>query len=89
MLPEPVIDAMKPQCMKAGITQEHLQVGPRSGIAFEDRREILANRLSQTDHLGGLWPRLGRTLLIDVGDARDHLRIGGTLRTVKTYPVKL
>jgi len=47
MVPQPVIDAIEPDCVQSGIAQEDFKAGLRGGIAFYHRatsRELATNR---------------------------------------------
>ena len=47
-LVERMRDAMEPDCMKAGITEEHFNHAARSGVALKDNADILAKPRKKT-----------------------------------------
>jgi len=55
-LPEPVIDAVKPERVQAGIAKQDLEVRARGGIALEDGADVVANGLEEGKQVGvRLW----------------------------------
>src|SRR5215472_4241831 len=57
VFPEPVIGAMEPQRVKPRVAEQHFQIRARGRVAVEDRRDIFAHRLSQTNHRQLVWLR--------------------------------
>src|SRR5208283_3968826 len=50
VLPQPVMDAVPPQRVQAGVEQHDLEPRPRRGIAFEYRGDVFAHQSEVRNH---------------------------------------
>src|SRR5215469_15911400 len=50
LVPEPVIDAVEPQGVQAGIAEQHFEVGSSGRIPLENGADVVANGLEESEH---------------------------------------